>query len=608
MSGIMFNFCGKMDFIECKEEDQIRDIFEKYAKKANRDINSFIFLHNGKTLAEDSYFVKYGNYPHKQINKIIIEVLDKEAYLKSENEGIIKSRDIICPQCHESCMFKINDFQIKLFGCKNGHINDNILLEEFEKTQYINEKKILCNNCNNNKFNSQFRKIYRCIPCNKNLCSSCKSNHDSSHPTVDYEKKNFFCLLHNCILNSYCYDCKINLCGFCKKEHNNHQIVNYKEIFEQKNVVKENLKEFRKDLGKFIDEIKEKIDTLNYMIKTINLFFEINNNILKNNSLTENNYEMFNNIKEVRNNMKIKDIYEILNEENIQLKRNKFLNLYNKIKSIKIKNYNKKEYELSEYFKIENNDKNILKIKLKGINNITDMQAMFLNCPLLLSLPDIDNWDTSKITNMSSVFNQTNEHSVLKTLPDISKWNTSNVTDMSYMFQSCRLSNLPDISKWDTSNVTKMNFMFADCSLTNLPDISKWNTSKVTDMSFMFFDCSSLKYLPDLSKWNTSNVINMGNMFSNCSSLITLPDLSKWDTSNVVDMFSMFENCSLLLHLPDISKWNTSKLYQLNKMFKNCSSLTTLPDISKWNLKSYAKLGEMFDGCSTIINIPSKFL
>ena len=36
----------------------------------------------------------------------------------------------------------------------------------------------------------------------------------------------------------------------------------------------------------------------------------------------------------------------------------------------------------------------------------------------------------------------------LKSLPDISNWNTSNVTDMSYMFDSCNsLIFLPDISK-----------------------------------------------------------------------------------------------------------------------------------------------------------------
>ena len=91
--------------------------------------------------------------------------------------------------------------------------------------------------------------------------------------------------------------------------------------------------------------------------------------------------------------------------------------------------YNNKEYELTEYFNdIDNNIKKEIKIKLKGINNITNMSNMFYECK------------------------------TLSLLPDISKWNTSNVTDMKCMFYNCKtLSSLPDISKWDTSKVTDIS-------------------------------------------------------------------------------------------------------------------------------------------------------
>ena len=51
---------------------------------------------------------------------------------------------------------------------------------------------------------------------------------------------------------------------------------------------------------------------------------------------------------------------------------------------------------------------------------------------------------------------------------------------MLQMLSDCSsLSSLPDISNWNTSNVTNMSYIFNNCkSLLSLPDISKWNTKK----------------------------------------------------------------------------------------------------------------------------------
>jgi hypothetical protein len=61
--------------------------------------------------------------------------------------------------------------------------------------------------------------------------------------------------------------------------------------------------------------------------------------------------------------------------------------------------YNNKEMELKKIIKINNceinNDQ--LKIILKGINKITDASHMFNWITSLISLPDIDKWDTSNI-------------------------------------------------------------------------------------------------------------------------------------------------------------------------------------------------------------------
>ena len=67
--------------------------------------------------------------------------------------------------------------------------------------------------------------------------------------------------------------------------------------------------------------------------------------------------------------------------------------------------YEDKEFELMEFFELENNiNNNILKIKLIGINNVTDMSFMFADCSSLISLPDISKWNTNNVTNMSWMF------------------------------------------------------------------------------------------------------------------------------------------------------------------------------------------------------------
>ena len=93
-----------------------------------------------------------------------------------------------------------------------------------------------------------------------------------------------------------------------------------------------------------------------------------------------------------------------------------------------------KEYELTTKYNNKKSNNNKLKIKLKGINNITNMSYMFSECSSLISLPDISKWNTINVKDMSNMFENC---SSLSSLPDISKWNTSNVTNMSNMFSGC---------------------------------------------------------------------------------------------------------------------------------------------------------------------------
>ena len=96
-------------------------------------------------------------------------------------------------------------------------------------------------------------------------------------------------------------------------------------------------------------------------------------------------------------------IYDIKGKNNICLFGYEFVKNNKKCRMI----IDNKEYFLSTKYNVKKNNDNKLKIKLKGIDSITNMSCMFLECSSLLSLPDI------------------------------SKWNTNNVTDIRYMFSRC---------------------------------------------------------------------------------------------------------------------------------------------------------------------------
>ena len=186
----------------------------------------------------------------------------------------------------------------------------------------------------------------------------------------------------------------------------------------------------------------------------------------------------------------------------------------------------------------------------------------------------------------------------LKEIENIENLDTSNVTDMSDMFFNCiGLTNL-NLSNFNTSNVTNMSGMFSGCAgLTNL-NLSNFNTSNVTDMSDMFSECAGLTNL-NLNNFNTSNVTDMSDMFFNCTRLTNL-NLSNFNTSNVTDMSSMFGYCPILNTSNNlgITNWNVNNVMNFESMFlANISGVTwNTIDISKWNISQNANIKFMFQG------------
>ena len=208
----------------------------------------------------------------------------------------------------------------------------------------------------------------------------------------------------------------------------------------------------KEDLIKTKDEIKSTIDKFNSQIRAlisilndvkdkINMYYKIYEDIINNYDNKNRNYEIIYNINQLQNN-KIKDELDKIIEYNIIEKYKYIFNVYQTmnideiniiynikdLKEVQLFDYNfikrnknklkliidGKEQDLIGIYKLSNNNKDILKVKLKGITNVTDMSCMFYGCSSLTSLPDI------------------------------SKWNTTNVTDMRWMFNGCKSSlNIP---------------------------------------------------------------------------------------------------------------------------------------------------------------------
>ena len=227
-------------------------------------------------------------------------------------------------------------------------------------------------------------------------------------------------------------------------------------------------------------------------------------------------------------------------------------------------------------------------------SKVTNMSCMFDGCNSLTEL-DVSGFDTTSVMDMSAMFFGCWNLTDL----DLSGFDTSNVTNMYEIFVNCSSLRELDVSGFDTSRVTNMCGMFSFCINLRELDVSGFDTSGVTDMSEMFYGCSNLTEL-DLSGFDTSSVTDMGMMFDGCSSLTEL-DISGFDTSSVTDMSAMFYFCSSLKEL-DLSGLDTARVTHMGVMFYGCRSLTDL-DLSGFDTSKVTDMEGMFSGCSILHSI-----
>ena len=312
---INFAYNGQNFSFEFQKENTMELIIKRFSSEAGKDIKELFFLHNGDLV-----------HPENKISELIdkkggIQILVFDFEKEDEEEIIKQSKELICPICKEICMINFKDYKITFSNCKNGHICSNILFNEFNDFQKINESTIKCKNCDTNKNETTDNKFFKCCECNINLCPLCRIGHEKkvnkNHLILDYDIKNFSCNEHGERYIIYCNECNKDICDAC--EHMEHKYTFFYKLGEK-------MDDKKNELKKKIDDLKSekanKFDKLNNVIENLELYYNIINNIFNHyDKIHKNNY-LLNSIDNINNynEIIIKDIDEILDEENIEKK------------------------------------------------------------------------------------------------------------------------------------------------------------------------------------------------------------------------------------------------------------------------------------------------
>ena len=168
--------------------------------------------------------------------------------------------------------------------CKNGHNKDELPFNEFED-KYIKPSQIYkckCHYCfkllNDDTIN------FKCLQCNKLLCSNCVNKHfkETKHNTEKFIQKYQLCEKHNQKYNFFCETCKQNICDKCKKSHRKHTIKSILNLIPTKtklDSVNNSLEEFDKKVDELLSLMRKYKEEIDKRHTQINGFFQFLKNI-----------------------------------------------------------------------------------------------------------------------------------------------------------------------------------------------------------------------------------------------------------------------------------------------------------------------------------------
>ena len=333
------------------ENATIKEIFNKFLAKINKQTNQIYFLYNGKIINGSEIIndvMNKDDRERKKLSIIIKDILEKE---------LIKHSNALC-QCGSPCFLEFDNYKISL-RCQKGHFTNNILIREYKELQEIETSKIVCEICHmKNKSNVKNGEFYKCVKCRLNICPSCKEDHlrNSSRrhrkAIFGYDEHIFRCPYHLKEFNSYCPNCKKDLCLKCRKNHRckrcNEVAIKYDTIFEKKENLEEQKNRLDKLINLFREQINEIIKYLNEVADYLKNYIDINAELLNIYNSPKLNYQMVQNIESINFEKAINDLTKINEEENLVNKFSHIMNIHHEMNYIN---------DLTCIYKInENND------------------------------------------------------------------------------------------------------------------------------------------------------------------------------------------------------------------------------------------------------------
>lgn len=153
----------------------------------------------------------------------------------------------------------------------------------------------------------------------------------------------------------------------------------------------------------------------------------------------------------------------------------------------------------------------------------TDLTQVFGGCANLVTVVIGDGFDTTNVTNMSSLFTPADGPTTKLTSITFGKsFNTSNVISMPSMFNGCELLTSLDLSSFNTSKVQYADAMFQGCKALTKLDLSNLNFNKVTTFNQMFKDCTNLTEVIFNDGFDLTTSTITSKMFDGCTNLKTI--------------------------------------------------------------------------------------
>ena len=179
MSEIIIIYNGYQTIMQFQSNEKLKVIFKIFQIKVNVENKQIVYLYNGEIIKNEDILLS-----QLTSEKIIIILAYDSNNLPKNINNLIKSEYVICPKCKESALLEEKDYKLIIYGCENDHITKNILINEFNNIQKIDYSKIICKECNKNRYNTYKNEFYKCDICKIDLCPICKSKHDNNHKII----------------------------------------------------------------------------------------------------------------------------------------------------------------------------------------------------------------------------------------------------------------------------------------------------------------------------------------------------------------------------------------------------------------------------------------